>query len=123
MSPVLLDALLVPEGRRTTTTWRDHAACRDQDLQLFFPPEHLPPAVKRQLEDRALGMCRDCPVSRACLAFSITSGQRHGVWGGLRADEPAASAARNDAPWTCDNCTRPNPRTRRRCADCGTTRD
>ena len=25
--------------------------------------------------------------------------------------------------WTCENCKRPNATSRKRCADCGTTRD
>lgn len=60
--------------------WRDSAACRDHDPELFFP---LPSDPVKEVQE----VCRDCPVKATCLDWSITAGERYGIWGGLDADE------------------------------------
>ena len=76
-------------------TWRDSAACRDADSEVFFPAGERgtnlgngrrPPDYRE-----ALRYCSACPVRDACLAEALaserTAGSRHGVWGGLTPDE------------------------------------
>jgi len=65
--------------------WRDHAACRTEHPELFFPVGTTGPA-RRQLA-RAKLVCHRCPVTAACLAWAMDTGQRYGVWGGLSEDE------------------------------------
>lgn len=65
--------------------WRDQAACRTVHPELFFPVGTTGPA-RRQLAD-AKSVCRRCPVTVACLAWAMDTGQRYGVWGGLSEDE------------------------------------
>lgn len=67
------------------TDWRDSAACRDEDSELFFPIGHSGPALL-QIEE-AKAVCRRCPVSRECLAWALETGQDAGVWGGASEDE------------------------------------
>jgi WhiB family redox-sensing transcriptional regulator len=73
--------------------WRDHAACRDEDPELFFPIGNTGPALL-QIEE-AKAVCRVCPVSAACLEWAIESGQDAGVWGGLAEEERRALSLRN----------------------------
>jgi WhiB family redox-sensing transcriptional regulator len=73
--------------------WRDHAACRDEDPELFFPIGNTGPALL-QIEE-AKAVCRACPVTAACLQWALDSGQDAGVWGGMSEDERRALSLRN----------------------------
>jgi WhiB family transcriptional regulator, redox-sensing transcriptional regulator len=68
--------------------WRDHAACRDTDPELFFPVGNAGPALV-QLE-RAKQVCAGCKVRTRCLEWAVASGQEAGVWGGTGEDERRA---------------------------------
>src|SRR6516164_7432325 len=65
--------------------WRDDAACRDADPELFFPDVGLSSA-RAQVKTAKL-ICRGCPVSAVCLSWALASGQEAGIWGGLTEDE------------------------------------
>lgn len=65
---------------RLTRTWRDHAACRDEDPEIFFPVGESGPAQLQILEAQAV--CRRCPVIEHCFQWAIETGQEHGIWGG-----------------------------------------
>jgi WhiB family transcriptional regulator, redox-sensing transcriptional regulator len=61
--------------------WRDLAACRRANPELFFPvteagPGHLQVA-------RAKAVCAGCRVRQDCLDFAMSTHQVHGVWGGF----------------------------------------
>lgn len=63
--------------------WRERAACRWEDPELFFPvgkPESVGYAPQ---EERALAVCRRCPVVADCLEWAVRTEQRNGVSGGL----------------------------------------
>jgi WhiB family redox-sensing transcriptional regulator len=68
--------------------WRDLAACRDEDPELFFPIGTGPAADADA--QRAKAVCRSCPVREQCLTFALSSGQDSGVWGGLTEEERRA---------------------------------
>ena len=69
-------------------TWRDRAACLDEDPELFFPVGNTGPALD-QIDEAKL-VCHRCEVMQACLKWAVDSGQDAGVWGGLSADERRA---------------------------------
>ena len=69
-------------------TWRDDAACRDADPDLFFPIGTTGPAL-RQI-DEAKRICRACPAQTPCLAWALDQGVTDGVWGGSTEDERRA---------------------------------
>ena len=80
--------------------WREQAACRRTDPDLFFPAGQTGIALD-QIE-AAKAVCRSCPVQRACLRFALETNQEAGIWGGLDEDErrkvrSARSAARRRA--------------------------
>ena len=65
--------------------WRDHAACRDLDPELFFPVGNTGPALNAI--SQAKRVCARCPVRVPCLDWAVTSGQDAGVWGGTTEGE------------------------------------
>ena len=65
--------------------WRDDAACRDADPELFFPDCDMRSA-RTQVKTAKL-ICRGCPVQATCLNWALASGQESGIWGGLTEDE------------------------------------
>lgn len=79
---------LAKEGVSGNMDWRHHAACLDEDPELFFPIGNTGPALL-QIEE-AKQVCRRCDVKDACLQWAIEAGQDHGVWGGMSEDERRA---------------------------------
>lgn len=69
----------------TSGDWRDRAACRGMDGELFFPVGSTGPAAT-QIE-KAKAVCRTCMAVDACLRYAIETGQEHGVYGGTSEDE------------------------------------
>lgn len=60
--------------------WRDDAACKDADTEMFFPDTYIAAELRP-----ALALCRSCPVRRECLADALKSPivDDHGIRGGL----------------------------------------
>ena len=69
----------------TLTEWRELAACRDSDPELFFPIGSTGPAIG-QIE-KALAICSACSVQEACLQYALETNQEAGVWGGYAEDD------------------------------------
>ena len=58
-----------------TTSWRDRAACRGIDPEIFYP-------VSDEDAAEAKSICAVCPVREACLEYALANRERDGVWGG-----------------------------------------
>ena len=67
------------------TNWREHAACRKADPDLFFPISGAGPA--RVQVERAKAVCAGCTVRGDCLRYALAAGPLQGVWGGLTEEE------------------------------------
>jgi WhiB family redox-sensing transcriptional regulator len=65
--------------------WRDDAACRDEDPELFFPIGTTGIALEQVTAAKRI--CARCSVQEDCLEFALASNQEAGVWGGLTEDE------------------------------------
>ena len=74
-------SLAVPA--RFAARWRELAACRGTDLEVFFPGRGESAGPARQV-------CAACPVRQPCLDYAITNRITHGVWGGLTERERRA---------------------------------
>lgn len=68
--------------------WRQAAACRDLNPELFFPEGTAGPALAQA--DQAKLVCRSCPVRRQCLNFALRQGLDFGIWGGANVAERRA---------------------------------
>ena len=64
--------------------WTDHAVCRSEDPDLFFPIGSGT-AFTEQI-DEAKAVCRICPVRPECFDYATTTAQQ-GIWGGTTEDE------------------------------------
>jgi len=65
--------------------WRQFAACRSADPELFFPVSASGPSLRQGEEAKAI--CAGCPVRGQCLTFATLTRQEHGIWGGLTEEE------------------------------------
>ncbi len=65
--------------------WRDSAACRDTDPNLFFPAGTTGVAVEEI--EAAKALCQTCPVREQCLEFAMVANQEAGIWGGMSEEE------------------------------------
>jgi WhiB family transcriptional regulator, redox-sensing transcriptional regulator len=72
-------------------TWRDDAACRDADPDLFFPIGTTGPTLVQIGEAKRI--CRACPAQASCLAWALENGVADGIWGGTTHDERRAIRA------------------------------
>ena len=68
---------------RFAARWRELAACRGTDLEVFFPERGESAEPARQV-------CAACPVRQPCLDYAITNRITHGIWGGLTERERRA---------------------------------
>jgi len=66
-------------------SWRELAACRTADPELFFPIGKTGPAIEET--ERAKAVCASCPVRERCLTFALDTHQDFGIWGGLDDEE------------------------------------
>jgi WhiB family redox-sensing transcriptional regulator len=57
-------------------SWRQRAACRGVDADIFYP-------VSDDGSEEAKAVCASCSVRQACLEYSLAAREREGVWGGL----------------------------------------
>ena len=60
--------------------WRQHAACRGIDPEIFYPPTEEEAEV-------AKSVCAQCSVQPSCLEHALGSRERDGVWGGATEKE------------------------------------
>lgn len=68
--------------------WRDQAACRDEEPELFFPVGRDGPALKMRAQ--ALDTCAGCPVMLKCRDDALGSAETAGIFGGLDFDPSRA---------------------------------
>lgn len=91
--------------------WRDNAACRDIDPELFFPAG-IGTEDPQTVEAKAF--CKVfCTVRLECLDWALTHGEDWGVWGGTTPAERRGTLRRrtnlaegkcgNGHPWTAEN--------------------
>ena len=66
-------------------SWRESAACRVLDPELFFPIGETGVAIAEI--QRAKAVCDSCPVRQRCLTFALDTHQVYGIWGGYDEEE------------------------------------
>jgi len=73
----------LPAPARFAARWRELAACRGADLNLFFPARGGSAEPARQV-------CAACPVRQPCLDYAVSNAITDGIWGGLTERERRA---------------------------------
>ena len=79
---------------RIDFSWHGQAACRGEDLNLFYGPEKERQPERDIRQAKAKKICADCPVKATCLQDAFVRNDQHGVRGGLDEDERKAARAR-----------------------------
>ena len=77
-TPQTLGTRVTPTSAPTAdrhAQWRDEAACRDMDPEVFFTPDEAS-------REAAFDTCRRCPVRQPCLEHALMARELHGIWGG-----------------------------------------
>lgn len=64
-------------------TWRQRAACRGANTEMFFPGQG-------ESTREAKAVCARCPVAAQCLEYAIDAREVHGIWGGRSEQERRA---------------------------------
>jgi WhiB family redox-sensing transcriptional regulator len=77
-----------PPAPRLPIAWREAAACRQADPELFFPIGSA--GVGASQIDQAKAVCASCLVREPCLAYALANGQEFGIWGGRDENERRA---------------------------------
>ncbi|MBP2371543.1 WhiB family transcriptional regulator [Pseudonocardia parietis] len=91
-SQPITQSTLQPRAGRHGQDWRDAAACRGADPELFYPASEVGPG-RRQVE-QAKQVCGRCLVREQCLEIALNRGEPFGVWGGTTASERRARTRR-----------------------------
>jgi WhiB family redox-sensing transcriptional regulator len=61
--------------KRVNLSWRQSAACRGVDAEIFYPESD-------EEADVAKSVCAQCNARQACLEHALANRERDGVWGG-----------------------------------------
>jgi WhiB family redox-sensing transcriptional regulator len=70
------------------TDWRDQAACRRLDPELFFPVSTSGASLPQV--ETARRICERCSVRTACLRWALGAGEVSGIWGATTEEERRA---------------------------------
>lgn len=79
---------------RPSWDWHHDAACKGEDLVMFFGPEGERQPERDIRERKAKAVCSGCPVRPACLDYALGVPEKAGTWGGLNEDERASERRR-----------------------------
>ena len=80
MSQVRRQTAVLP---RPNWGWQDSAACRGEDLMLFFGPDGERQPERDIRERKAKAVCANCPIRVQCLDWAIATRADYGIWGGV----------------------------------------
>ncbi|GAA2776029.1 WhiB family transcriptional regulator [Kitasatospora aburaviensis] len=98
VSPVATARVLehrpAPQPQGDDDPWHTGAACRRDEVGLFFAPSKEPTAARLSREEQAKQVCARCPVLLECREHALAQPEPYGVWGGLTAAERRVVLAR-----------------------------
>jgi WhiB family redox-sensing transcriptional regulator len=63
--------------------WREKAACKNLDINLFFPDTERQSALSRKNNLKVKSICKKCPVQTNCIAYAMDNQIEYGMWGGF----------------------------------------
>ena len=70
--------------------WQYQGACKGVDTEIFFLEHGDRAQAKRKKEQKAISICRACPVINECREHALRVPELYGVWGGMTADQRLA---------------------------------
>jgi hypothetical protein len=66
-----------------TTDWITRGLCVGAPADAWFGDGELSPDKNTALLKQGYNTCEQCPVSRPCYELAATTGEAHGIWGGV----------------------------------------
>jgi len=82
---LVTSSLVARRAASLDADWREDAACRAEEPELFFPSGATPVALATA--EAAKAICLVCSVRESCLTYALETKQEAGIWGGLTEDE------------------------------------
>jgi WhiB family redox-sensing transcriptional regulator len=76
-----------PDLPRPNWGWQNEAACRGENLELFFGPEGERQPERDIRERQARNVCMGCPVRTSCLDYAVSRPEKYGTWGALNEEQ------------------------------------
>ena len=67
--------------------WQYDGACNGVDPEAFFLEPSARGKNKRHKEQKAVAICKMCPVKEVCLEHALSIPEYFGVWGGMTEDQ------------------------------------
>jgi WhiB family redox-sensing transcriptional regulator len=67
--------------------WQYDGACNGVDPEAFFLEPSTRGKSKREKEQKAIAICKTCPVKQVCLEHALSIPEYFGVWGGMTEDQ------------------------------------
>jgi hypothetical protein len=89
---------------RPDREWMSRAACRDMDVDVFFPHDTDEAGIAA-----AKRVCHGCPALSDCLDYAVETMQKHGVWGATTAKGRANVRRRRRARLAAVDAPTPEP--------------
>ncbi|MGC0362646.1 WhiB family redox-sensing transcriptional regulator [Rhodococcus sp. 27YEA15] len=77
-------------GLFADNNWRMFATCKTVDPAVFYSPGDERGRNRAARENSAKQVCYRCPVIAECRGFALSTGEPHGVWGGMTPTERLA---------------------------------
>lgn len=88
-------------------SWRESAACRHADTELFFPVSRSGRSAAEARQAKAI--CARCPVRQPCLSYALATHQAYGIWGGYDDEERRVLHRQQREPTAADANPEPVP--------------
>ena len=77
----------MPTTPNATGRWAERAACKGM-VKTFYANNNNLTAI-----DKALALCRTCPVVMDCQQYALDNNEEYGVWGGMTPEQRRVNVA------------------------------
>lgn len=86
--------------------WQQRGLCRHTSPDVFFHPDGERGPSRRWREERAVAICRRCPVLQECREHALRVHEPFGTWGGMTQSERETLLAVGQTPRRPDSDAR-----------------
>lgn len=77
--------------------WQSRGSCARWPTEVFFPEDQGRHGLRAR-QQRAMQICRGCPVVRECREHALATPEVHGIWGATTPRERARLVAQAEEP-------------------------
>jgi WhiB family transcriptional regulator, redox-sensing transcriptional regulator len=77
--------------------WQSRGNCLRWPTEVFFPEDQGRPGLRAR-QQRAMQICRNCPVLNECREHALAAPEVHGIWGATTPRQRAHLLADSETP-------------------------